>query len=321
MKILLTGGAGFIGSCILWKLNREGLDDVLVVDELGKSDKWKNLVNKKFSDYMEKDDLPALLEQNKIGKFDLVIHMGACSSTTGQDATYYAKNNYEYTRKLAEYCLANKAKFLYASSAATYGDGETGFSDDDKITPSLKPLNMYGYSKHMFDLWVLKNGYDKKFTGFKFFNVYGPNEYHKQDMMSLICKRFENVVKDKKIGLFKSYHPDYKDGGQQRDFIYVKDAIEIVYYFVENKNKAGIFNVGTGNASSWNDIAEALFSALNIPLNIEYIDMPDILKDKYQYFTQAETSKLRKSGYEKEFTPLKDAVKDYTTYLKDKSYL
>jgi ADP-L-glycero-D-manno-heptose 6-epimerase len=321
VKIILTGGAGFIGSCLLWKLNKEGHDDILVVDELGKSAKWKNLVGKRFSDYIEKDDFIKLIEENKFKEYKTILHIGACSSTTGEDASYYVKNNYEYTRKLAEFALKNKARFLYASSAATYGDGNLGFSDNDNITPTFKPLNMYGYSKQMFDLWLLRNSLQNKFVGFKFFNVYGPNEYHKQEMMSLLCKRFDSVVRDRKIGLFKSYRNDYKDGGQKRDFIYVKDAIDVVYYFIENKNKSGIYNVGTGKASSWNELAEALFESLNIPLKIDYIDMPEVLKDKYQYITEADMAKLRKAGYKKDFTPLKTAVKDYVTFLKDKSYL
>ncbi|MCB4792692.1 MAG: ADP-glyceromanno-heptose 6-epimerase [Elusimicrobia bacterium] len=321
MKIILTGGAGFIGSCLLWKLNKEAHEDILLVDELDKSPKWKNLVGKKYTDYIDKDELLKLIEKNKLKEYKLIIHMGACSSTTGDDAAYYLKNNYEYTRKLAEFSIKNKTRFIYASSGATYGDGSLGFSDDDKITPTLQPMNIYGYSKQLFDLWVLKNGLQKKFVGFKFFNVYGPNEYHKKEMMSLICKRFDDVLRDKKIGLFKSYRKDYEDGGQKRDFIYVKDVCDAVYYFVENKNKAGIFNVGTGKAHTWNELADALFSALNIHLKIDYIEMPEVLKDKYQYITEAEISKLRKTGYKKEFTPLKEAIKDYTTYLKDKSHL
>lgn len=319
MKIVLTGGIGFIGSGLLWKLNQEGFDDIIVVDELNDPLKNKNIEGKRYKGLLDKDEFINSLD--KFRDADLILHIGACSSTILTDEQYYIKNNFEYTKKLAEFCLKNNIRFLYASSAATYGDGSLGFSDDDKNTPKYKPLNFYGWSKHDFDLWVLKNKLQDKFVGFKFFNIFGPNEYHKGEMMSLICKRFDSVVKDEKIKLFKSYNPDYPDGGQKRDFIYVKDAIEMVWYFIEHPDKAGIYNVGTGTARSWNDLASALFSALNIPLNIEYIEMPEILRDKYQYFTQAEIKKIRSIGYDKPITSLEDAIIDYTKYLKEGSYL
>jgi len=321
MKIALTGAAGFIGSCMLWKLNEEGFDDIITVDRLDETDKWKNLVGKNFADYFDADDFIELLEEGMFYGLDAVIHMGACSSTTLDDSYYYMKNNYEYTKRLAEYCAENEVHFIYASSAATYGDGSMGFSDDDEVTPSLQPLNMYGYSKHLFDLWVLRNELQTTFAGLKFFNVYGPNEYHKADMRSLICKRFDDVVRDGKIGLFRSYRDDYGDGEQKRDFIYVKDAVNITYFFLEHPDKGGIFNVGTGNAHSWNDVANALFNSLDMPVNIEYVDMPDVLQDKYQYFTEADISKLRNEGYSADFFTLEDAVKDYAGFLKDKSRL
>ncbi|MBN1621587.1 MAG: ADP-glyceromanno-heptose 6-epimerase [Endomicrobiales bacterium] len=322
MKIILTGGAGFIGSCLLWKLNKEGYDKILLVDDLKDgSEKEKNIEGKKFTDYLDKSELPKLVDRNKLKDYGLILHMGACSSTTGTDESYYLENNYGYTKKLAEYCLKNGIRFQFASSGATYGDGSKGFSDDDKVTPSLEPLNFYGKSKQLFDIWVLENKLQDKLVGYKFFNVYGPNEYHKKEMRSLICKRFDDVVREKKIKLFKSYNPGYKDGEQRRDFIYIKDALDAVYYFIENPDKAGIYNVGTGKAHTWNELADALFGALNIPINIEYVEMPESLKDKYQYHTEAEIGKLRSAGYKKEFTSLKEAVKDYTTYLKNKSYL
>jgi len=319
MKIILTGGIGFIGSCLLWKLNQEGIDNIILVDELGDKLKEKNLVGKKFKDCISKDEFVNSLD--KFRDVDLILHIGACSSTILTDEQYYINNNFEYTKKLAKFCLKNNIRFLYASSAATYGDGSLGFSDEDIDTPKYKPLNYYGWSKQNFDLWVLKNKLQDAFVGFKFFNVFGPNEYHKGDMRSLICKRFDDVVRDNKIKLFKSYKGEYPDGGQKRDFIYVKDAISMVFYFIEHPDKAGIYNVGTGEARSWNDLARALFSALNIPLNIEYIEMPEILRDKYQYFTQAEMSKLRRAGYDKPITSLEDAIMDYTKYLKEGSYL
>ena len=315
--IVLTGGAGFIGSCFLWKLNQEGINDILVVDELDSSEKWKNLVGKKFKDYLQKDDFLELIKQNKISGVNKIVHMGACSSTTLTDSDHYIKNNYEYSKSLAQWALSKGAKFLYASSAATYGDGANGYSDSlDKIY-SLKPLNMYGYSKHMFDLWAIENKIVDKVTGIKFFNVYGPNEYHKEDMRSIVCKTFSNVKEKGQIELFKSYKEGYAHGDQKRDFIYIKDAVEVMYYLFCNSNKTGIFNLGTGVTSTWNDIANAMFKALNKKPNIKYIEMPDYLKSKYQYCTQAEMSKLREVGCNHEFMPLEDAIADYVGYLSE----
>jgi len=247
--------------------------------------------------------------------------MGACSSTLVQDADYFNKNNFQYTRDLAVWCVNNGVIFLYASSAATYGDGALGYSDEDGNTLKLKPLNLYGKSKQDFDVWALQNNYLNKITGFKFFNVFGPNEYHKADMRSVVAKSFEEVVRDKKIKLFKSYKSEYRDGEQKRDFVYVKDAVDVVCYFLEHPDKCGIFNVGTGQARTWNALAESLFDALHLPLNIEYIEMPELLKTRYQYFTQADLAKLRAAGYTKDFMPLKTSVKDYCSYLKDHSFL
>ena len=319
MKVILTGGAGFIGSCILWKLNKEGYDKIIVVDEMNSSLKEKNVEGKKFLDFIDKNDFI-----NKVGKFsdyNLVIHMGADSSTMGTDINHYMKVNYEYSKTLAEFSIEKNMRFLYASSAATYGNGELGFSDNDKTTPKLKPLNFYGQSKQKFDMWVLENSLQNRFAGFKFFNVYGPNEYHKGNMRSLICKKFDSVVKDKQISLFKSYKQGFKDGEQKRDFVYVKDAINAVYFFIENPSKSGIYNIGTGKAHSWNDLSEAIFNAIDIPVQINYVEMPEILKDKYQYFTEAEIGKLEKAGFKEGFMSLKDAIKDYSEYLKNKSHL
>ncbi len=320
--LVLTGGAGFIGSVLLWKLNSMGLSDILVVDEKDISDRKGNLSNKKYTDYLDKDLFLQQLKANKFkGKIEAIIHIGACSSTLVQDADYFNKNNFQYTRDLSIWCVNNGAIFLYASSAATYGDGSLGYSDDDENTLKLKPLNLYGKSKQDFDVWALKNNYLNKITGFKFFNVYGPNEYHKGDMRSIIAKSFDEVLKEKRIRLFKSYKPEYKDGEQKRDFIYVKDAVDVVCYFLEHPDKTGIFNVGTGMARTWNDLAQGLFSGLNLDLNIEYIEMPELLKPRYQYFTEAVLLKLRNAGYAKEFTSLKDGIKDYCGYLKNNSFL
>ncbi len=322
MKIAVTGGAGFIGSCLIWKLNAAGIFDIIVVDQLDSSQKWRNLAGKKVLDYIDKDKFILDLESNKFrGKLEAIIHLGACSSTLETNATYLLENNYMYSKRLAQWCLGKDVRFLYASSAATYGSGESGYSDEDKATLKLKPLNMYGYSKQLFDLWLIKSRLSNKVTGFKFFNVFGPNEYHKEEMRSVIAKNFESVAKEKKIKLFRSYRKDYSDGQQKRDFIYVKDAIEIVYYFLEHKSKKGIFNVGSGKARSWNDLAKAIFSALGLKPHIEYIDMPVAIRDKYQYFTQADLRKLKDAGCKHKFMSLEEAVKDYVSYLKDGSYL
>jgi ADP-L-glycero-D-manno-heptose 6-epimerase len=322
MRVVVTGGAGFIGSCFIWKLNSQGIEDIIVVDHRDTSEKWKNLVGKHVEDYIEKDKFLESLEANKLeGSFDFIVHMGACTSTTETDAAYLMENNYLYSQRLAKWALAQNIPFLYASSAATYGAGELGYSDEDEITLKLKPLNLYGYSKQLFDLWVVQNRLSDKVAGFKFFNVFGPNEYHKQDMRSVITKVFDEVIKGQKFRLFKSYKKEYADGEQKRDFIYIKDAIEIVYYFIEHPDKKGIFNIGTGVARSWNDIAKALFSALRLKPNIEYIDMPQEIRDKYQYFTQADLSKLKKTAINHKFFGLEGAVKDYVGYLKDHSYL
>jgi len=320
--IVVTGGAGFIGSAMLWKLNSEGIRDILVVDELASDEKWRNLVGKRYSDYLEKQDFLQLVLDNKLDKkIEAIIHLGALSATTGTDATYYIKNNYEYTKELAKWCLKNKVRFIYASSGATYGDGELGYSDNDADIPKLVPLNMYGYSKHMFDLWVLKNNVQDKVVGLKYYNVFGPNEYHKDDMRSVIAKQFETILRDKKIRLFKSYRDDYKDGEQKRDFIYVKDAVEATYYFLKNPSIGGIYNIGTGQARTWNDLAGAIFKALGLPMKIEYIEMPETLQPKYQYFTEADNKKLRAAGYTKEFTSLEDSVAEYVGFLKERKYL
>lgn len=319
--IILTGGAGFIGSCFLWKLNNEGIDRIIVVDNLNTSDKWRNLAGKRFLDYIQKDDFLRLLGEGKLGDIGTVVHFGACSSTTFTDGAYFIKNNYEYSKSLAGWAAARRVKFIYASSAATYGGGELGYDDSDEIVYRLRPLNIYGYSKQLFDLWVLNNGLNKEFTGIKFFNVFGPNEYHKGEMRSVVCKKFDEVNRKGCIGLFKSYRDDYKDGEQKRDFIYVKDAVNVLFHFFNHPGKAGIFNLGTGMARSWNDLADAMFSALTKKPRIEYIDMPEAMRSKYQYFTEAGMSKLRNAGYKREFTPLETAVKDYVNYLKESAFL
>ncbi len=316
--IVVTGGAGFIGSCVIAGLNQRGRGDITIVDHLQENDlKKANIAGKQYRKYFEKDEFLALIRKDQIKeKIEAVIHMGACSSTTLQDADYFEKNNFEYSCYVADWALKRRARFIYASSAATYGDGNQGYRDDEKTMLKLQPLNLYGVSKQKFDLWIWNHGLIDQVVGLKFFNVFGPNEYHKGDMQSIVAKSYQRVVAQGKIGLFKSYHPKYKDGEQKRDFIYVKDAVDIVLFFLDHPDVNGIFNVGTGQANTWNDLAAALFAAVGRKANIEYIEMPESLRPRYQYFTQAEMTRLRQAGYDKPFTPLLEAVKDYGEYLR-----
>ncbi|PJA95934.1 MAG: ADP-glyceromanno-heptose 6-epimerase [Ignavibacteriales bacterium CG_4_9_14_3_um_filter_34_10] len=321
--IVVTGGAGFIGSAIVWKLNQLGEKEIIIVDELGQDDKWKNLTGLNFIDFYHKDDfISMVMDGNLPFEVETLIHMGACSSTTEKDADYLFDNNFRYSQELAKFSLTHRAKFIYASSAATYGDGSDGYSDNEKLLFNLRPLNMYGYSKQLFDAWLYKTGVIDEVVGLKFFNVYGPNEYHKGDMRSVIHKSFGQIKETGKVKLFKSYNPQYADGEQLRDFIYVKDVVDIISFFIEQKDKFGIYNVGTGDARSWNDLVKSVFNSMGKPANIEYIEMPDYLKSKYQYFTQAEMKKLREAGYTKEFYSLESGVEDYVkNYLIPGKYL
>jgi ADP-L-glycero-D-manno-heptose 6-epimerase len=309
--IVITGGAGFIGSAIAWRINNQGKDDIMIVDELGHDEKWKNLVALNYQDFINKDEFLNQIESGvKLG-IEAIIHMGANSSTTEKNADYLINNNYEYTKKLAKYCVKNNIRFIYASSAATYGDGLLGFSDDENICQSLKPLNMYGYSKKLFDVWAIKQGIIDKIVGLKYFNVFGPNEYHKGDMCSLVKKAFEQINSAGKVELFKSGNPNYKDGEQKRDFIYIKDVVDMTLFFLNKKNKNGIYNIGSGKARTWNDLVTAIFKALNKSIKIEYIDLPGYLVDKYQYFTEARIDKIKKAGYIHPIASLEDGVTDY----------
>ena len=310
---IVTGGAGLIGSGVIWGLNREGIDDILVVDHLGTSDKWKNLAPLRYADYMEKD---AFRERLRGGAFDRsaidgVIHMGACSSTTERDASYLIDNNFSATRELAEFCVRRDIRFLYASSCATYGDGRRGYVDDESTIEQLRPLNMYGYSKQMFDLWAKRKGLLGAITGCKFSNVYGSNERHKNEMRSVVCRAFEQISADGTLKLFKSYRPEYADGEQMRDFLYVKDAVEMVLYLFRHPHGFGLYNIGSGRAETWNALARAAFAACGRPVSIQYVEMPESLRDRYQYYTRAEMGKLRALGWRKEATGLDDAVRDY----------
>ena len=310
--IIVTGGAGFIGSAFVWRLNQEGIDDIVIVDRLGTTDKWKNLVNLRFVNYIHKDDFHEMIYNDTV-RFDVdaIVHMGACSSTTERDADYLWQNNNVYTGLLAEYAIEHGIRFIYASSAATYGNGTQGFSDDHGNINKLKPINMYGYSKQAFDLRALKHSWENNIAGIKFFNVFGPNEYHKGDMTSVIFKAFHQIKETGKVRLFKSYLSQNPDGGQLRDFIYVKDCIDVMWWLFKNQDVNGIFNLGTGKARTWNDLINAVFAAMGIKPNIEYIEMPESLRNQYQYFTQAEMDKLGVSGCPVDFSALEDSVRDY----------
>lgn len=320
--IVLTGAAGFIGSCLLAKLNAIGRQDIIIVDHLSDAQKKENLKDKKYTEYYDKKDFLEIVINDKLDKsVDLVIHMGACSSTISQDAQYFEENNFQYSCRLAEWCLKHRARLIYASSAATYGDGAQGYRDDHALTHLLKPLNLYGLSKQKFDLWVLGHSAMNQCVGLKFFNVFGPNEYHKGEMRSVIAKAYDRVKGEGKINLFKSYQSGYRHGEQKRDFIYIKDAINIVMFFYHHSDIHGIFNAGTGQSRTWNELAGALFAAVGRKPCIEYTEMPDYLKEKYQYFTEADMSKLRKAGYQKNFMSLEDSVKDYAAYLDKHAYI
>src|SRR5579862_5989908 len=313
-RVLVTGGAGFIGSALVWALNRCGCEHIVVCDRLGTDEKWRNLTPLRFTNYIEADDMLARLSRpggSALGKFDFVLHLGACSSTTERDAGFLIRNNFEFTKELATWALAQKARFVYASSAATYGDGSAGMADDDSKLDTLRPLNMYGYSKHLFDLHAKRAGFLNRIVGLKYFNVFGPNEDHKGDMRSVVHKSFGQVRETGVIRLFKSYRKDYRDGEQKRDFLYVKDAVAMTLHLAATEKAGGLFNIGSGEARTWLDLARAVFVALKREPKIEFIGMPEGIRDKYQYFTEANLSRLRAAGYAAPVIPLEDAVSDY----------
>lgn len=311
-RIIVTGGAGFIGANVVRGLNARGIDDIVVVDRLRDGAKWRNLLGLRVEDVVDKDDFRLDVREGALAAdIDAVIHLGACSSTTETDADYLLDNNYRYTRELCEWCLEEGIRFVYASSAATYGDGALGYSDEDRATPGLAPLNMYGLSKHLFDLWALRRGHLDRIAGLKFFNVYGPHEDHKGDMRSVVHKAHGQILADGRVRLFKSYRPEFPDGGQVRDFLDVRDAVAVVLWLLDNPAVNGLFNCGTGEARSWNDLATAVFTALGREPRLDYIEMPDHLRGKYQYHTQADLAKLRRAGYDRPFTGLEDGIRDY----------
>ena len=322
--IVVTGGAGLIGSALIWGLNQKGITDIIVVDHLGQSDKWRNLVGLNFAEYYDRAEFIEKLESGFFeSALDAILHMGACSSTTETDADYLMENNYRYTLRIAKWRERHSScRLVYASSAATYGLGEQGYCDDESSIEKLKPLNMYGYSKQLFDLRAKREGWFNDIAGLKFFNVFGPNEYHKGSMRSVICKAFAEVRDKHEISLFKSHNENYKDGEQLRDFIYVKDVVDITLFVLENRGVNGLFNVGTGVVSSWNDIADAMFKAVGAKGKINYVPMPENLRGKYQYYTCADMDKLSKLGCTHKCMPIEESISDYlNNYLINNSTL
>ncbi len=311
--IIVTGGAGFIGSNLIWELNQRGFNRIIVVDRLGTSDKWKNLRGLDFFDFIDKEIFINQIEAGQFRhKIRTIFHLGACSSTTELDGDYLMKNNYDYSKSLLEFVATNSIRLIYASSAATYGLGERGFSDDHSKINSLKSLNLYGYSKHLIDKYFLNMEPKKRelITGLKFFNVYGPNEYHKGEMSSIIYKSFQTISQTGEFSLFKSNRSGIADGEQSRDFIYVKDVVKVML-FLADKLVPEIINVGTGEARSFKNLTQAVFIAMNRPAKIKFKQMPEQLKNKYQYYTCADISKLRQVGYSDSFSSIEEGVKDY----------
>jgi ADP-L-glycero-D-manno-heptose 6-epimerase len=311
-RVLVTGGAGFIGSALVWGLNRKGCRNIVIADPALPSERRHNLRALEFTDYLGPYDALSRLSGGALGKFDFVFHIGACSSTTETDSDYLYRNNFEYSRDLARWAVESGTRFVYASSAATYGDGSAGMDDTDpRSLERLEPLNPYGRSKHMMDLYAWRKGWLEHIVGLKYFNVFGPNEGHKREMRSVIHKSFAQVTESGTIRLFKSHRDDFAHGEQKRDFLYVKDAVEITLHLAARRKANGIFNIGSGEAHSWNELAQAVFTALGKEPRIVYVDMPETIRDKYQYFTRAEIGKLRSAGYRRRMTPLGDAVRDY----------
>lgn len=312
--IIITGAAGFIGSCIVYELNKQGVTDIICVDRFEMNDKWLNLRGLNYKEYIHADEFldASLLQELFEEGVSAVYHMGACSDTTEKDMDFLMKNNVEYSQVLFKFCTDFNVPICYASSAATYGAGEEGYDDNEKRVDRLRPLNAYGYSKQLVDQWVLRQQKTPAhWYGVKFFNVFGPNEYHKGKMSSVVYHAFNQIKENGSVKLFKSHHPDYKDGGQTRDFVYVKDVVRAMLTMVEKKVKSGIYNLGTGKARTFEDLVKATFSALGLQAKIEYIDMPEHLRAQYQYYTQANMAKLQQALPGFEFSSLEENVADY----------
>lgn len=310
-RVLVTGGAGFIGSAIVWRLNRHGCANIVIAERALQRERSAILEPLRFADYLEADDMLAKLASGALGRFDFIFHIGACSSTTETDTDYLRRNNFEFSRDLAVLAISSGTRFVYASSAATYGAAAVMDDSDSSKLESLQPLNPYGRSKQQMDLHACKLGWLDRVVALKYFNVFGPNEDHKGDMRSVVNKSFRQVMETGTIQLFKSYKPEYKDGEQKRDFLYVKDAVDMTLFLAANRDANGIFNLGAGQARTWSELARAVFAALNRPPHIQYIDMPESIRNQYQYFTQANIGKLRSVGYREPITSLENAVRDY----------
>ncbi len=311
--IVVTGGAGLIGSAVVWLLNTRGRSDIILVDERDHEEKEHNVAPLQYEEQLSIADFHEKLRE---GFFDdknveAVIHLGAISSTTETDWQKLELSNVAYTQDIIRWCVDRKVRGMYASSGQTYGTGEQGYSDDHTLFDKLKTVTLYGKSKLLVDIWARDAGYLEQVVGLRYFNVFGPNEYHKEHMRSVILKQYERVANDGYIELFKSYHPEYADGEQQRDFLYLKDAAAVTVFFLDNPSLGGVFNVGTGQARTWNAVASAMFAAVGKEPKIHYVDMPENLRAGYQYFTQADISKLRAAGYTADFTSLEDSVDDY----------
>ncbi len=319
--IVVTGAAGFIGSCMISKLNEEGIKNVIAVDKFDRADKNLNLENKKIKAKVERTEFFPWLTRNH-SSVEFIIHIGARTDTAEFDKNIFDELNVDYTKNIWNACVQHNIPMLYASSAATYGMGEFGYKDDHSIIPDLKPLNPYGESKNEFDIWALEQ--DKKppfWAGFKFFNVYGPNEFHKSRMASVIFHAFHQIKQTNKMKLFRSHHPDFKDGEQLRDFVYVKDVVDVLYFFMGGNKESGIYNLGTGQARTFLDLVKETFKAMNVLEDIEFVDTPLDIRDKYQYFTEADMDKLRNAGYSNSFTSLEEGVNDYVkNYLQNKLF-
>jgi ADP-L-glycero-D-manno-heptose 6-epimerase len=311
-RILVTGGAGMIGSAVVWQLNRLGADRILIADRLDRTEKWRNLAPLRFLDYLDADDLLRLLETTpeRLNDIGTVYHLGACSSTTETDSAYLMRNNFDYTKSLAHWAVGNGTRFVYASSAATYGAREDDFRENLPLD-SLRPLNMYGYSKHLFDQYAERAGLLDRIVGLKYFNVFGPNEDHKGEMRSVVHKAFHQIETTGQLQLFQSHRPDYEHGSQERDFLYVKDAVAMTVYLAGQREAKGLFNLGSGEPHTWLELGAAIFAALDREPQIEFIPMPETLREKYQYRTCATIGKLRAAGYNAPITPLTEAVADY----------
>lgn len=321
-KTVITGAAGFIASCLVSRFNSGGHTDLVLVDDFSKKEKDANLAGKKFLQKIERSEFIQWLSEHAV-EVDAVIHIGARTDTTEFDTSIFDALNLNYTKALWKICSDAGLPFIYASSAATYGLGEHGYTDDAELIPLLKPLNPYGDSKQDFDKWAItQTSQPPQWQGLKFFNVYGPNEYHKSRMASVIFHSFHQINENGKVKLFRSHRPDYTDGGQLRDFVYVKDVVEVIWYLYTKPPANGIYNLGSGKARSFADLARSVFNALGKPVDIEYIDTPADIRDKYQYFTEADMRKLIASGYPHSFTSLEEGVADYVNqYLKSGHYL